>query len=82
MAIPAEDLRKLLQSGEDASLVHIAGKYVVASRDELESDELRGALTVVNREDLLERLGGRPVTDRELEEAAATLSAAVDNRGG
>lgn len=83
MAIPIEDLRALVESArQDAALVHVAGRYVVAGPDELGSDGLRGALTVVTRADLLERLGGRPVTDHELEPVAATLGAAVDNRGG
>ncbi|HUQ62047.1 hypothetical protein [Lentzea sp.] len=83
MPIPVEDLKQLLQSTRpEATLVHIVGSYVVAGRDELATDAMRGAVTVVTKDELLERVGGWPVTDRELEEAAAMLSSAVDNRGG
>jgi hypothetical protein len=83
MPIPVEDLKQLLQSTRpEATLVHVVGSYVVAGRDELATDAMRGAVTVVTKDELLERVGGWPVTDRELEEAAAMLSSAVDNRGG
>lgn len=83
MAIPVEDLKRLLQSTRpEATLVHVVGSYVVAGKEELATNAMRGALPVVTKEELLERVGGWPVTDRDLEEAAAMLSAAVDNRGG
>ncbi|MGW4213512.1 hypothetical protein ACWEIJ_36385 [Lentzea sp. NPDC004789] len=79
MPVPVDDLKRLLQSDRpDATLVLVEGRYVVADRVEVAS----GALPVVTREELLERLGGRPITDRDLDEVAATLSSAVDNRGG
>ncbi|HEX7309227.1 hypothetical protein [Lentzea sp.] len=83
MPIPVEDLKQLLESTRpEATLVHVVGSYVVAGRDELATNAMRGALPVVTRDELLDRVGGWPVTDRELEEAAAMLGAAVDNRGG
>ncbi len=83
MPVPVEDLTQLLQSTRpEATLVFIAGSYVVAGRDELATKAMRGALPVVTRDELLERVGGWPVTDRDLEKAAAMLSSAVDNRGG
>ncbi|KOV90022.1 hypothetical protein [Nocardia sp. NRRL S-836] len=83
MAVPVQDLRQLLDSAEPgAALVHVEGRYVVAGSAELDTPELRGALSVVTREELLERAGGQPVAERDLEEIAAALAAAVDNRGG
>jgi len=83
MPVPVENLKLLLQSARpDATLVLVEGSYVVAGRDELGSAALRGALAVATKDELLERVGGWPVTERDLEEASATLSSAVDNRGG
>lgn len=83
MPVPVENLKLLLESNRpDATLVLVEGSYVVAGRDELGTEALRGALPVATKDELLERVGGWPVMDRELEEAAATLSSAVDNRGG
>ncbi|WP_434443443.1 hypothetical protein [Lentzea sp. E54] len=83
MPVPVNDLKLLLESTRpEATLVLVEGRYVVAGRDELADEALRGALPVVSKTDLLQRLGGEPVTDHELAEAAATLSSAVDNRGG
>ncbi|MFC3893121.1 hypothetical protein ACFOWZ_16730 [Lentzea rhizosphaerae] len=83
MPVPVDDLKLLLQSTRpEATLVLVAGSYVVAGSAELATKALRGALPVVTREELLERVGGWPVTDRDLDEAAATLSSAVDNLGG
>ncbi|SES21675.1 hypothetical protein SAMN05216188_126104 [Lentzea xinjiangensis] len=83
MAVPVEDLKSLLQSTRpEATLVHVAGSYVVAGAPELATKALSGALPVVTRDELLEHVGGWPVTDSDLERVAAMLSAAVDNRGG
>lgn len=83
MPVPVDDLKRLLQSDRpDAALVLVEGSYVVADREKLATDALRGALPVVTRDELLERVGERPVRDRDLDEVAAMLSAAVDNRGG
>ncbi|GHH33556.1 hypothetical protein [Lentzea cavernae] len=82
MPIPVQDLEQLLRSTKpEAALVLVEGRYVVADHDELATDALRGALSVVTRQELLDRVGEHPA-GRELEEAAATLSSAVDNRGG
>ncbi|HEX8868445.1 MAG TPA: hypothetical protein VF821_22495 [Lentzea sp.] len=79
MPVPVDDLKRLLQSDRpDAALVLVEGRYVVADSEESAS----GAFTVVTRDELVERLGGRPITDRDLDEAAAALSSAVDNLGG
>lgn len=83
MPVPVDDLKRLLESDQsDAALVLVEGSYVVADREELATDALRGALPVVTRDELLQRVGGRSITDHDLDEVAATLNAAVDNRGG
>lgn len=83
MPVPVDDLKRLLQSDRpDAALVLVEGSYVVADREKLATDALRGALPVVTRDELLERVGERPIRERDLDEVAAMLSAAVDNRGG
>lgn len=83
MPVPVDDLKRLLESDQsDATLVLVEGSYVVAGRGELATDALRGALPVVTRDELLHRVGGRSITDHDLDEVAATLNAAVDNRGG
>ncbi|MCG8922572.1 MULTISPECIES: hypothetical protein [Lentzea] len=83
MPVPVQDLKRLLGSTRpDAALVLVEGDYVVAGGEDLDGDALRGALTVVTKDDLVERVGAGPVSDRALEEAAAALSSAVDNLGG
>jgi hypothetical protein len=79
MPVPVKELKLLLQSTRpEATLVLVAGSYVVAGGPELATEALR----VVTRDELLDRVGGWPVTEQELEQAAATLTSAVDNRGG
>lgn len=68
MPVPVKDLKLLLQSTRPEAT--------------LDTEALRGALPVVTRDDPLDRVGGWSVDDRDLDEAAATLSSAVDNRGG
>jgi hypothetical protein len=79
MPVPVDGLKRLLRSDRpDAALVLVEGSYVVADSEGLAS----GALPVITRDELLERLGGQSITDRNLDEVAATLSSAVDNLGG
>lgn len=82
MPVPVKDLELLLRcTRPGATLVLVEGRHVVADRDELASDALRGALAVVTREELLDRVGEDPA-GRELDVVAAMLASAVDNRGG
>jgi hypothetical protein len=79
MPVPVDGLKRLLRSDRpDATLVLVEGSYVVAGREEVAS----GALPVFTREELLERLGEQSITDRHLDEVAATLSSAADSWGG
>jgi hypothetical protein len=79
-----DDLRHLLDSSlPDPRLVLVEGRLKVVTADDLDTEPYRGALLVVSRDELLVRTGGRPdLSDRELEQLAATLSVPVDELGG
>ncbi|MCT7657534.1 hypothetical protein [Mycobacterium deserti] len=80
--ISVDDVRQLLQAdGKDAVLVLIEGRTEVISGGRLESDQYRGALEVVSRDDLVSRVGADP-SDHELTELASTLDAEVSELGG
>ncbi len=80
--IAADDVRRLLAAEEkDAILVVIEGRAEVIGAGKLASDEYRGALEVVARDDLVQRLGTSP-SDREIDEQAAALDTAVSELGG
>ena len=67
---------------DDAVLVLIEGRAEVIDSDAIDDDEHRGALEVISRADLVERLDGEDPSDHEIEEQAATLDATVDELGG
>ncbi|OBK77446.1 hypothetical protein [Mycobacterium sp. 1164985.4] len=80
--ISTEDVRTLLQSEEkNAVLVVVEGRVDVIGAGRLASADYRGALEVVSREDLVNRIGETP-SDREIEEQAAQLDTAVTELGG
>ena len=80
--IAADDVRRLLAADEkDAILVVLEGRAEVIGAGKLASDEYRGALEVVARDDLVQRLGESP-SDREIDEQAAALDTAVSELGG
>ncbi|OBG88619.1 hypothetical protein A5698_24110 [Mycobacterium sp. E136] len=80
--ISTEDVRALLQSEEkNAVLVVVEGRVDVIGAGRLASADYRGALEVVSREDLVNRIGDTP-SDREIEEQAAQLDTAVSELGG
>ena len=80
--IAADDVRRLLAADEkDAVLVVIEGRAEVIGAGKLASDEYRGALEVVARDDLVQRIGESP-SDREIDEQAAQLDTAVSELGG
>lgn len=80
--ISTEDVRALLQSEEkNAVLVVVEGRVDVIGAGRLASADYRGALEVVSREDLVNRIGETP-SDREIEEQAAQLDTAVTELGG
>lgn len=80
--ISAQDVRTLLQSDEkNAVLVVIEGRVEVIGAGRLASADYRGALEVVSRDDLVQRIGDAP-SDREIDEQAAQLDTAVSELGG
>jgi hypothetical protein len=80
--ITAEDVRRLLASENDTVLILVEGRIEVIDPAALDTDEYRGALQVITREELIERAGGEQLSDRELLEQAAALEMAVDELGG
>ncbi|MBB3600931.1 hypothetical protein FHT40_000564 [Mycolicibacterium sp. BK556] len=80
--ITADNVRQLLDSEIDAVLVLVEGRIHVIDPAALGTDEYRGALQVITREELIEQAGGEQLSDRELLEQAAALEMAVDELGG
>ncbi|MBB3748679.1 hypothetical protein FHT44_001140 [Mycolicibacterium sp. BK634] len=80
--ITADNVRQLLDSEIDAVLVLVEGRIHVIDPAALDTDEYRGALQVITREELIEQAGGEQLSDRELLEQAAALEMAVDELGG
>jgi hypothetical protein len=80
--ITADNVRRLLDSELDAVLVLIEGRVDVIDPAALDTDDYRGALQVITREELIEQAGGEQLSDRELVEQAAALDMAVAELGG
>ena len=81
--ISADDVRQLLQGeNEDSVLVMVEGRTAVVAQSEIDSPQYRGALQVISRDDLLQRIGGTDLSDRVVEEQAAILDATVAELGG
>jgi hypothetical protein len=82
MTISTDDVRRLLASERpDAVLVLVEGRTAVIGARQLASEEYRGALEVVARDDLAKRLGGAP-SEHDLAEQASLLDSAVNELGG
>jgi hypothetical protein len=80
--IATDDVRALLDAAdEDAVLVVVEGRAEVISGRALDSDQYRGALQVITREDLGARVGAQP-SDHDLAEQAAQLDSTVSEMGG
>lgn len=82
MTISADDVRQLLATDGEAVLVLVEGRVEVVTAGQLGSEQYRGALEIISRDELLKRTGGAEPDDRELEEQAAALNTAVDELGG
>lgn len=79
--ITPDDLRRLLAAGEkDAILVLVEGRIDVIGAAQLASEQYRGALEVVSRDDLAKRLGEAP-SDHDFAEQAGALDAAISDLG-
>jgi hypothetical protein len=82
MTISTDDVRRLLQSDEaDSVLVLVEGRTEVIGAGRLASEQYRGALEVISRDDLAKRLGEAP-SEHDLAEQAAQLDMAVNELGG
>jgi hypothetical protein len=83
MTISADDVRQLLEDERpDAVLVLLAGRTEVIAQSESGSEAYRGALQVISRDDLLQRIGATDLSDRTLVEQAAILDSTVSELGG
>ncbi|MBD8608726.1 hypothetical protein IFT73_17865 [Aeromicrobium sp. CFBP 8757] len=71
----------LQQPSDDAVLGLVEGRVEAIDPDQLATDDYRGALEVISRRDLAERLGSDP-TDEALAEQAGALTASVQQLGG
>lgn len=81
MTISSQDLRRLLDGDEGSALVLVEGRVEVITADQKSDDAFRGALEVISRSELLDRIGSRSSEDR-LEAQAAALDTAVNELGG
>jgi hypothetical protein len=80
--ITPEHVEALLASDADTpALVVTAGSAAVVPRSALDSDQYRGAMEVISREDLVSRLGTDVPSRSELEEVSARLDSAVTRLG-
>lgn len=80
--ITADNVRRLLASEMDAVLVLVEGRIDVIDPAALDTDEYRGALQVITRDELIEQAGSEELSDRELLEQAVALDMAVAELGG
>ena len=82
MTISTDDIRGLLAAeAGDAVLVLVGGRTQVIGAGQLASEDYRGALEVITRDDLVKRLGESP-SEHDLAEQAALLDSAVSELGG
>jgi hypothetical protein len=82
MTISTDDVRRLLKSDvADSVLVLVEGRTEVIAASQLASEQYRGALEVVSRDDLVKRLGDAP-SEHDLAEQAALLDSAISELGG
>lgn len=82
MTVQSDDVRRLLDADGDAVLVLLAGRTEVISGAELDDEEHRGALQVITRADLLDRVGDAEPSESDLTVQAALLDAEVAQLGG
>ena len=82
MTISTDDVRRLLQSDEpDSALVLVEGRTEVIGAGQFASEQYRGALEVISRDDLVKRLGDVP-SEQDVAEQAAVLDTAVSELSG
>ena len=80
--ITAGHLRELLDTQDGGAIIGLVdGEVRVIHADHRDDDANRGAIEVISRDDLLERLGDDPSED-ELTARAEELTAATELQGG
>ncbi|MEU3861259.1 hypothetical protein AB0F03_28505 [Streptomyces sp. NPDC028722] len=81
--ITADHLRELLDRGQDdAVLVLLGGRVEVVDSSESDPERAQGAMTVVSRRELIERLGAQGSASGDLDAVAAALDTMVTHQGG
>lgn len=79
--ITADNVRQLLASDADTVLILVEGRIHVVDSAALDTDEYRGALQVITRDELIERVGDEPLSEHELVEQADVLDMTVAELG-
>ena len=80
--ITTDHLWALLEAQDGGALLGLLeGRIDLIAADEVDIDTHRGALEVITRDDLADRVGPDP-TDEALAEQAAALTVAVHQLGG
>jgi hypothetical protein len=80
--ITTDHLRALLDAEDGGALLALlGGRIELIAADEVDTDAYRGALEVITRDDLTDRVGPDP-TGETLAEQAAALTVAVHQLGG
>ncbi|BBY77325.1 hypothetical protein MPRF_42240 [Mycolicibacterium parafortuitum] len=82
MTISAQDLRRLLDADDTSALVLIEGRTEVISAEQKHEDAYRGALEVISRGELMERIGSAQPSEDQLAAQASTLDVSVNELGG
>ena len=82
ITVTGDHVRELLNGEDDAVLVLLRGRVEVILSPELDSERCRGAMQVVSRRDLRERLSADPPSPGDLDAVAAALDAMVREQGG
>ncbi|MFB0619323.1 hypothetical protein [Streptomyces sp. AGS-58] len=81
--ITADHLRELLDRGQDdAVLVLLRGRVEMVDNPESDPERGQGAMTVVSRRELVERLDAEGTAPGDLDAVAAALDTMVTHQGG
>jgi hypothetical protein len=79
--ITADNVRQLLASDADTVLILVEGRIHVVDPAALDTDEFRGALQVITRDELIERVGSEQLSEHELVEQADVLDMTIAELG-
>jgi hypothetical protein len=81
MTISTDDVRTLLQAETNSVLVMIEGRTAVITDAERDSDDYLGALQIITRDELRQRVGSAEPTDHEMAELAGALDVGATELG-